>query len=330
MDIQKLRYFLTVANEGNITKAARLLYMTQPPLTYQLKSFEKELGVQLFEKQGRHIVLTAQGRFLAEKGPCILELVNQTMKELRRVNVNTAQSIIAIGNASPWGYTILPRQLQCLNKPFPNISFQLWQDDTHRIMDLLNNGEIEVAFVTLPTNPKRYESIALNIEPVYAFFDSDYDYGCNENQITLREIAASPNIIVHYLMHNLISTYYQRIGLTPKLSCHNDTISIFDWIKTEPWIILGPKTVFDLTPRPHIKYKLVVDPVVEVISYITYLKDHAISKVTQHFIDMILSKFPPVTRTSNFEIYTMLDEPDRLEKRMYTSSRTNKEEMLSD
>lgn len=319
MDFKKLKYFLTVAKEESVTKAANKLYMTQPPLSYQLKTFEEELGIKLLEKDGRKIRLTEQGQYLYEKGPLIIELVNKTVKELHQLK-NSLQQIFTIGNASPWGYTILPQQIKKLNDSFPDVSFQLWQDDTFRIMDLLNSGEIEVAFVTFPTDPNIYESIPLNAESVYAFFGSIYDYGHQPDRITLQEVAESPTIMVHAHMYELFSAYYQRIKLKAKLSSYNVVVSMLDWLTTEPWIIIGPKSVFDINFRSDVKCKLIIDPNVEVISFITWRKDHKLSKAARCFIDTILDTFQPITRKTNTEIYQLIGEPDRLHKRTYSGN----------
>ncbi|HMM19271.1 MAG TPA: LysR family transcriptional regulator [Selenomonadales bacterium] len=83
MDLRRLRYFLTVAEEGKITKAAKRLHMAQPPLSQQMKVLENELGVQLLEKAGREIRLTKVGQALCERGAQILDLVDRTEKELK-------------------------------------------------------------------------------------------------------------------------------------------------------------------------------------------------------------------------------------------------------
>lgn len=314
MDLKKLEYFLTVSKVGNITKAAQILYMAQPPLSYQIKAFEQELGVQLIEKNGRNIKLTEHGRLLYERGPLILEMVSKTVQELHELTF-VSQNTLTIGNASPWGYTILPYQIKTLNESHPHTNFRLWQGDTHRVMELLNSGVIEVGFITFPTSPTTYESKPLNIEPLCAFFGKDYDYGRSAQHITLDEIATSPTIIIHHHMYDLLSAYYKRVGLKPKLLCHNDTISMLDWAASEPWIIIGPKSIFDLNPRANINCKPIVDPPFEVISYIIWLKNHNLSKAARHFIEMIFSKFEPETRMSNTDIYQVIGDPSWLKKR---------------
>lgn len=83
MDLRALHYFVIVAEERNITRAAERLNMSQPPLSAQLKGLEDELGVQLFIRGKRHLTITDAGTHLYRRARQILELANQTAQELR-------------------------------------------------------------------------------------------------------------------------------------------------------------------------------------------------------------------------------------------------------
>lgn len=77
MDLRKLRYFLTVAEERNLGRAATQLHISQPPLTRQIKQLEEELEVQLFNRTPRGMELTEAGELLAQEARNILSLVQQ-------------------------------------------------------------------------------------------------------------------------------------------------------------------------------------------------------------------------------------------------------------
>ena len=78
MDIRSIRYFLEVAQELNITRAAENLHMAQPPLSRQIQLLEQELGVKLFEREKRHLQLTEEGLILKTRGEQILTLMEKT------------------------------------------------------------------------------------------------------------------------------------------------------------------------------------------------------------------------------------------------------------
>ena len=83
MEFRTLKYFLTVAREENITRAAALLHLTQPTLSRQLMQLEEELGVKLFRRSQHHIVLTEAGMLLRRRAQEIVELGEKTARELR-------------------------------------------------------------------------------------------------------------------------------------------------------------------------------------------------------------------------------------------------------
>ncbi len=102
MELQKLRYFYTVAKFGHMTRAAEALRIAQPALTQAIKSLEREFGVPLFERRGRNIVLTEYGVFLQARLDMLLpeidELPNELSQLKKRVNKTVRMSILA---ASP-------------------------------------------------------------------------------------------------------------------------------------------------------------------------------------------------------------------------------------
>ena len=84
MELRVLRYFLAVAREENITKAAALLHLTQPTLSRQLMQLEEELGVQLFHRSRYHIVLTDEGMLLRRRAQELVDLAEKTAREFRK------------------------------------------------------------------------------------------------------------------------------------------------------------------------------------------------------------------------------------------------------
>lgn len=84
MELRVLRYFLAVAREENITRAAKLLHITQPTLSRQLMQMEEDLGVVLFHRSKHHIILTDDGMLLRRRAEEIVSLADKTERELQR------------------------------------------------------------------------------------------------------------------------------------------------------------------------------------------------------------------------------------------------------
>lgn len=84
MDIKKLKYFVTIVEEGNISAAAKKLHISQPPLSSQIKLLEEELNLKLMERGPRNITLTRAGKLLYKRAKNIIDLANTTKKGITR------------------------------------------------------------------------------------------------------------------------------------------------------------------------------------------------------------------------------------------------------
>ena len=120
MDIRVLQYFLTIAEEENITRAAEKLNMSQPPLSRQIRQLETELGVMLLERGHRKIQLTEAGYFLKNRSLEILELVTRTKEQIRE-RCDGASGTIAIGSIETASSSILPILIARYKKSLPNV-----------------------------------------------------------------------------------------------------------------------------------------------------------------------------------------------------------------
>ena len=98
MDLRALHYFVVVAEELNITRAAERLNMSQPPLSAQIKSLEEELGVQLFIRGKRHLTITDAGTYLYRRARQILELSEQTQQEAGSLDFRLPFRVSACGH----------------------------------------------------------------------------------------------------------------------------------------------------------------------------------------------------------------------------------------
>lgn len=151
MNLQQMRYFLTVAETGNITAAANLLHMAQPPLSRQIKQLEEELDTELFDRSGRHLQLTESGILLAHRAREILNLTERSLQEVRSVGQGISGTLY-MGAVSTANYMLLPNLIKEFNKLYPQVRFQLVTEATTRITELLEKGVLELGIVRMPFN----------------------------------------------------------------------------------------------------------------------------------------------------------------------------------
>ena len=179
MDLKQLQYFATVAKEGNISKAAKALHISQPPLSIQLKHLEEELGCVLFERGAREVELTEAGLLLYNRALSLLELSAITVQEISDLKNQTAGTL-RLGAVSSVGSTLLNAWIVDLNKEYPDIHYEIFEGNTYEQIEQLKNHTIELAIVRSPFSTNDMHVIPLRTEPMMAvgnerFFSSSSD-----------------------------------------------------------------------------------------------------------------------------------------------------------
>lgn len=195
MEIRLIKYFLTIAEEKNITKAAEKLHMSQPPLSRQLKLLEDELGVVLFERSNKKLELTQEGYYLKSRSEEILELIEQTEMQLKEMSKGV-RGTINIGTIETAGLGVLPNWIAEFQKQFPNVKYSMWSGNSDEITEKLNKGLIDIGIVREPFNKEMYEYVNLEEESWVALINKEHKFAQEINEtISLNKIGHEPIII---------------------------------------------------------------------------------------------------------------------------------------
>lgn len=157
MEIRVLHYFLAVAQEENITRAAEKLHIAQPSLSKQLMELEQELGKQLLIRGKRRITLTEEGILLRKRAEEILELVSKTEQEITADEKQLVGKISIGGNLQP---SVL-KAAAALRKQHPGVSFQFYSSDATDVTERLEHGTLDFTTLLAPVDVSRYDSVLL-------------------------------------------------------------------------------------------------------------------------------------------------------------------------
>ena len=157
MDIRLLRYFLAVAREENITRAAKHLHMAQPSLSKQMMELEAELGRQLLIRGKRRITLTQDGILLRKRAEEIVALMDKTEQELRGSR-ETLSGRISIGGTP--GKRIL-ETAAALRNANPEVVFEFYSSDATDVTERLDQGSLDFAVLLEPVDTLKYEYVSL-------------------------------------------------------------------------------------------------------------------------------------------------------------------------
>lgn len=161
MELRVLNYFLTVAREGTISKAAEVLHLSQPTLSKQLKDLEEELGVQLFIRGNREISLTEDGVYLQNRGKEILSLVSTTTLNLQKNEVIGGD--ILIGGGETQAFQFLTDILNHLMERYPDIKVHMYSGNADDVKDKIDKGLLDFGLVIDPVEKQKYEYVPLPI-----------------------------------------------------------------------------------------------------------------------------------------------------------------------
>ena len=160
MEIRVLRYFLTAAQEENITRAAEKLHLTQPTLSRQLSGLEEELGQVLFLRGKRKITLTEAGRLLQRRAGEILELCEKTEREIRAVG-DEVRGTITIGSGESMAARQLIRWIRAFSEKYPGVTFVMHPGNADQIRERLDHGLLDLALLLSPGDLKSYGFLPL-------------------------------------------------------------------------------------------------------------------------------------------------------------------------
>jgi DNA-binding transcriptional LysR family regulator len=147
MELRHLRYFIAVAEEGHVTRAAERLGMQQPPLSQQIRALERELDVQLFRRRPRGMELTDAGSTLLNEARAILAHIDHAAAAAKRT-ARGEQGRIAVGftSSTPF-HPVVPRLIRSYRDAFPLVALTLEEGGTMDLVDDLRDERIDVAFV---------------------------------------------------------------------------------------------------------------------------------------------------------------------------------------
>ena len=158
MEFRVLNYFLTIAREENITRAAAILHVSQPTLSRQIMQLEEELGVKLFTRSNHNIVLTEDGMLLKRRAQEILSLADRTRQDLIRKKEEISGEV-AIGSGEFSSTSLFADQVSGFHKKYPRVRFRIYSGNADNIRDYIERGLLDFGIVMEPVDIGRYDCL---------------------------------------------------------------------------------------------------------------------------------------------------------------------------
>lgn len=192
MELRHLRYFVTVAEEENVTRAAARLHVSQPPLTRQIRDLESELGVALFQRTGKSLRLTEPGRFFLGEARSALQRVEEAVQALRNF-ASGGQGEVHVGYAPSPSVGILPLILREFRRRTPRVRIVLHDHASPEMLAGLRNGSLHAAFMMEPPARLVRDLVfeKLRAFPLVVAIAPDHPFA-RRRSVTLKEVLAEP------------------------------------------------------------------------------------------------------------------------------------------
>ena len=281
IDQRQLTYFLAIAEECSITKAAERLHLPQPYLSSQLKNMESELGIQLAQRNTRKLQLTDAGKRLQYRAGQILELMAVTNRELEAFETGL-QGTLTIGAIATSAATLLSRSVQLFHHHYPEVRFEIRNMSTSEILDSLKIGAIELGIIRMPFNSPSFASFNLTSQPMVAVCRNGLPI--EKGKIGLKDIAGQP-LLVNYRFEPAISAACRAAGFEPNILCKaDDTRSILLWCNMGLGMAVIPKDWLHLVPGLQLFHYEIDEPALITSAAVVWLKNHALSAIAGNFI----------------------------------------------
>ena len=195
MNLSDLRYLVAVADHRHFGRAAEACFVSQPTLSTQIKKLERELGVELFERHPRQVLLTAAGeQVLQHARRAVAEA--DSIREVARQTRDPETGSLRLGIFPTLGPYLLPHVVPALHRRFPQLELLLVEEKTEVLLQRLHDGVIDVAALALPVDGDHLHSEPLFDEQFVLAVPADHDLASTKRKVNLSVIAGEQLLLL--------------------------------------------------------------------------------------------------------------------------------------
>lgn len=221
MELRTLRYFLTICQEGTMSRAAEVLHITQPALSRQIAALERELGTQLLERHSRSVIPTEKGLYLRRRAEEIVGLANQTEADFAQPDEIVAGTV-HIGAGESEGFRVIAQAARAFRDRYPNVRFCLHSSNAIDLIERLEHGVDDFAVLMNYQNIDRYDSVRLRPTDAWGVLMRDDDPLAAQETVGPADLGDAPLIVPERLWLNNAPSNV----LTTWLGDHASTVNV--------------------------------------------------------------------------------------------------------
>ncbi len=230
MDTRVLKYFLTVAQTNNITKAAEQLHITQPTLSRQIMDLETELDIKLFNRENRRLQLTKAGILFQQRATTMLQLLDQTENDLHQQEEALTGEInlgSAVSSVSPY----ITKLIFEFQKIYPNVIFNLSDGDGDVLRRQLDEGLNDLVCLLEPVEAAKYNFLELPVREEWGVMMKKSAPLAKHSTITKEDLYKIPLILPHRSIvrdevSDILKLDQTRLNIRATTSLPGNTVSL--------------------------------------------------------------------------------------------------------
>jgi DNA-binding transcriptional LysR family regulator len=232
-ELRLIRYFVAVAQEGNVTRAAERLHISQPSLSTAIQRLEQQLGVELLARHGRRVAITPAGELLLHRGRDLLEHAETVVEEVRRRDTAPAGRL-RLGLSPTARYGIAPELLAACAAEAPAVMIYSSEDTTGALLRDVSQGRLDLAITFCAPQPAAgVELTPLRNELAVVHLPEDHPLAAR-SQLSLEELAGDTI---------LVAASRESVGFTDRVLSAFTERGIAPQTRTDPYPDLGLQAV---------------------------------------------------------------------------------------
>ena len=221
MDYDQLNSFLEVAKLQSFSLAAEKLFRTQPAISAQIRLVEQECGEKLFDRSGKKVALTAAGEILHRYATQMLNLHREALQSIAELN-QTPRGKLYIGANEATCLYVLPKTFAKFKQLYPLVQISIYRNFSHKILQKVHEGAVDLGIVTLPQNADNMEIIPVFRDEVQAVVPKDHVLA-KKRSVTLEEFSHYPLILpktghTRVMLDRMLRYYRNNVQISMELA----------------------------------------------------------------------------------------------------------------
>lgn len=252
MELRQIKYFIEVAKREHVSEAAHALHVAQSAISKQIDNLEKELGVDLFFREGRNIRLTPIGKVFLENMELAMNVIDKARRQIEEY-IDPEKGTIRIGYPSSLANYTLPTVISAFREKYPLVKYELHQEAYHDLIESVKKGDIDIAFLgPVPANDKKVKGEPLFTENIVAILPITHPLA-KRKELRLKELKDDSFVLFPkgYILRELIDKACLNIGFNPNVTFEGKDIdAIKGLVSAGLGVSLIPEiTLIDNLPR---------------------------------------------------------------------------------